>query len=115
MIRFLKIFIIVFIFNSISNTSFSNDVLKGFSKLAEKSMPSVVNISATTVVETRSQPFPFQFPPGSPFEDFFKEFEKNQGPQKRRSTALGSGFVIDESGIVITNNHVIQDAEDIIV
>ena len=115
MIRFLKIFIIVFIFNSISNTSFSNDVLKGFSKLAEKSMPSVVNISATTVVETRSQPFPFQFPPGSPFEDFFKEFEKNQGPQKRRSTALGSGFVIDESGIVITNNHVIQNSEGILV
>lgn len=78
-------------------------------------MPSVVNISATTVVETRSRQFPFQVPPGSPFEDFFKEFEKNQGPQKRRSTALGSGFVIKDSGIVITNNHVIQNAEGIFV
>ena len=82
-------------------------------------MPSVVNISATRVVETRpqpQQPFPFQFPPGSPFEDFFKEFnQQQQTPQKRKSTALGSGFVISEDGIVITNNHVIQGSEGIIV
>ena len=78
-------------------------------------MPSVVNISATTVVETRSQPFPFQFPPGSPFEEFFKDFDQNRGPQKRRSTALGSGFVIKDNGTVITNNHVIQNAEGIFV
>jgi len=111
---FKYLFIILF-FQNFNTAAFSNDVSKGFSKLAEKSMPSVVNISATTIVETRSQPFPFQFPPGSPFEDFFKEFEQNQGPQKRRSTALGSGFVIKEDGTVITNNHVIQNAEGIIV
>ena len=111
---FKYLFIILF-FQNLNTAAFSNDVSKGFSKLAEKSMPSVVNISATTIVETRSQPFPFQFPPGSPFEDFFKEFEQNQGPQKRRSTALGSGFVIKEDGTVITNNHVIQNAEGIIV
>jgi serine protease Do len=75
-------------------------------------MPSVVNISTTTTVTTQSNPFPFQFPPGSPFEDMFKEFGT---PQERKSSALGSGFIIDEKGIVITNNHVIQDAEDIIV
>ena len=108
-----KFFLIIFLFHTVQETAFSVDVSKGFSKLAEKSMPSVVNISATTVVETRSQPFPFQFPPGSPFEDFFKDFERNQGPQKRRSTALGSGFVIKDDGIVITNNHVIQNAEGI--
>ena len=113
--RFFSLIIIFFIFQSIHEIAYSIDVSKGFSKLAEKSMPSVVNISATTVVETRSRQFPFQVPPGSPFEDFFKEFEKNQGPQKRRSTALGSGFVIKESGIVITNNHVIQNAEGIFV
>ncbi len=113
--RFVSIIIIFFIFQSIHEIAYSIDVSKGFSKLAEKSMPSVVNISATTVVETRSRQFPFQVPPGSPFEDFFKEFEKNQGPQKRRSTALGSGFVIKDSGIVITNNHVIQNAEGIFV
>jgi serine protease Do len=75
-------------------------------------MPSVVNISTTTTVTTQSNPFPFQFPPGSPFEDMFKEFGT---PQERKSAALGSGFIIDEKGIVVTNNHVIQDAEDIII
>ena len=52
------------------------------------------------------------FPPGSPFEDMFKEFST---PQKRKASALGSGFIIDAKGIVITNNHVIQGAEDIMV
>ena len=111
----LKIFFFVFLINISHNHAYSTDVSKGFSRLAEKSMPSVVNISAITVVETRSQPFPFQFPPGSPFEEFFKEFDQNRGPQKRRSTALGSGFVIKENGTVITNNHVIQNAEGILV
>ena len=75
-------------------------------------MPSVVNISTTQTVVTNKNPFPFQFPPGSPLEDMFKEFGT---PQERKSSALGSGFIIDEKGIVITNNHVIKDAEDIIV
>ena len=111
----LKIFFFAFLINISHDHAFSTDVSKGFSKLAEQSMPSVVNISATTVVETRSQPFPFQFPPGSPFEEFFKDFDQNRGPQKRRSTALGSGFVIKDNGTVITNNHVIQNAEGIFV
>jgi len=113
--KFFKIFCLFISFQFISINSNAIDVSKGFSELAEKSMPSVVNISATTIVETRNTPFPFQFPPGSPFEDFFKEFEQNQGPQKRKSTALGSGFVINENGTVITNNHVIQNAEGIFV
>ena len=111
----LKIFVFVFLINISYDHAYSTDVSKGFSRLAEKSMPSVVNISAITVVETRSQPLPFQFPPGSPFEEFFKDFDQNRGPQKRRSTALGSGFVIKENGTVITNNHVIQNAEGILV
>ena len=90
----------------------SKPVPGSFADLAEKLMPSVVNISTTTTVVTNSNPFPFQFPPGSPFEDMFKEFGT---PQERQSTALGSGFIIDQKGIVVTNNHVIQDAEDIIV
>ena len=113
--KFFKIFCLLISFQFISINANAIDVSKGFSELAEKSMPSVVNISATTIVETRNTPFPFQFPPGSPFEDFFKEFEQNQGPQKRKSTALGSGFVINENGTVITNNHVIQNAEGIFV
>tara|TARA_B100001093_G_scaffold478980_1_gene507604 strand:- start:780 stop:2186 length:1407 start_codon:yes stop_codon:yes gene_type:complete len=90
----------------------SQNAPASFADLAEKLMPSVVNISTTTIVTTQTNPFPFQFPPGSPFEDMFKEFGT---PQERKSSALGSGFIIDEKGIVVTNNHVIQGAEDIIV
>ena len=97
---------------SLSAKSNSSSIPSSFADLAEKLMPSVVNISTTQTVVTNTNPFPFQFPPGSPFEDMFKEFGT---PQERKSSALGSGFIIDETGIVITNNHVIQDAEDIIV
>ena len=91
----------------------AKDAPASFADLAERLMPSVVNISTTTTVTTNGNPFPgFKFPPGSPFEDMFKEFGT---PQTRKSSALGSGFIIDEKGIVITNNHVIQDAEDIVV
>ena len=91
----------------------SQNIPNSFADLAEKLMPSVVNISTTQTVVTRSNPFPnFQFPPGSPFEDMFKEFGT---PQERQSSALGSGFIIDEKGIIVTNNHVIEGAEDIVV
>ena len=102
-------FLLVFSFSINSN---SKTVPASFADLAERLMPSVVNISTTQTVTTTTNPFPFQFPPGSPFEDMFKEFGT---PQERKSSALGSGFIIDEKGIVVTNNHVIQDAEDIIV
>ncbi len=109
----LKIFLIsTLLVLSFQTKSFSKGVPSSFADLAEKLMPSVVNISTTTTVTTQSNPFPFQFPPGSPFEDMFKEFGV---PQERQSSALGSGFIIDEKGIVVTNNHVIQDAEDIII
>ena len=91
----------------------AKDAPASFADLAERLMPSVVNISTTTTVTTKSNSFPgFEFPPGSPFEDMFKEFGT---PQKRKASALGSGFIIDTKGIVITNNHVIVDAEDIVV
>ena len=107
----------LFLFTVILSFSFSFNVSSkpvptSFADLAEKLMPSVVNISTTTTVVTNSNPFPFQFPPGSPLEDMFKEFGT---PQERQSAALGSGFIIDEKGVVVTNNHVIQDADDIIV
>ncbi len=102
----------VFFTFSVSTLSNSKSVPASFADLAERLMPSVVNISTTQTVVTNTNPFPFQFPPGSPFEDMFKEFGT---PQERKSSALGSGFIIDAKGIVVTNNHVIQDAEDIIV
>ena len=104
-------FAIIFAF-SFSINSNSQSIPESFADLAERLMPSVVNISTTQTVVTNSNPFPFTFPPGSPFEDMFREFGT---PQERKSSALGSGFIIDEKGIVITNNHVIQDAEDIVV
>ncbi|WP_428079581.1 Do family serine endopeptidase [Candidatus Pelagibacter sp.] len=106
------IFLTIIFSLSFTLQSNSKPVPASFADLAEKLMPSVVNISTSTTVVTNSNPFPFQFPPGSPFEDMFKEFGT---PQERKSAALGSGFIIDEKGIVVTNNHVIQDADDIIV
>ena len=111
--RYFKIFIVVSIFVNFSTLVNSKDTPKSFADLAEKLMPSVVNISTTQTVVTKSNPFPgFEFPPGSPFEDMFKEFGT---PQERKASALGSGFIIDKKGIVITNNHVIQGADDILV
>ncbi len=89
--------------------------------LAEKISPSVVNITTSTLVEGRTGPRGM-VPEGSPFEDFFREFQdRNRGdggdgaPAPRRSSALGSGFVISEDGYVVTNNHVIEGADEITI
>ena len=105
-------FALLFIFST-PLASNSQNIPGSFADLAERLMPSVVNISTKQTIITRSNPFPnFQFPPGSPFEDMFKEFGT---PQERQTSALGSGFIIDKKGIVVTNNHVIEGAEDIVV
>ena len=87
-------------------------VPSSFADLAEKLMPSVVNISTTQTVKTTTNQFPFQFPPGSPFGEMFKDFER---PTERKASSLGSGFIIEDNGTVITNNHVIANAEDILI
>ena len=110
--RFIKILLLILFSINIQNTTNAANVPASFADLAEKLMPSVVNISTTTTITSRSNPFPFEFPPGSPFEDMFKDYGT---PQKRQTSALGSGFIIDEKGVVITNNHVIQGAEDVFV
>ena len=106
------IFLTIVISIGFSSQSYSKTAPESFADLAEKLMPSVVNISTSKTVVTNTNPLPFNFPPGSPFEDMFKEFG---APQERQSAALGSGIIIDEKGIVITNNHVIRNADDIIV
>ena len=108
----LKVFLITILFANFTFFVNAKSVPESFADLAEKLIPSVVNISTTQTVVTNINPFPFEFPPGSPFEDLFKEFGT---PQKRKASALGSGFIIDSKGIVITNNHVIKGAEDIVV
>lgn len=90
---------------------------EGFADLAERLLPAVVNVSTTQRLAERGPEMP-QFPPGSPWEEFFKDFFDQRGggtPMPRRATSLGSGFIIDPSGYVVTNNHVIQDAEEISV
>ncbi|WP_083498997.1 Do family serine endopeptidase [Shimia marina] len=89
---------------------------ESFADLAEKISPAVVNITTSTVVEGRTGPQNI-VPEGSPFEDFFREFQDRQGngERPRRSSALGSGFVISADGFVVTNNHVIEGADEILV
>ncbi|HEY9079448.1 DegQ family serine endoprotease [Magnetovibrio sp.] len=98
---------------------------ESFADLADKLLPAVVNVSTTQVIEGKSSmPDMPQFPPGSPFEDFFKDFfDKNGGggqhPQKRKATSLGSGFIIDYrkngDAYVVTNNHVVEGADEVSV
>tara|TARA_R110000868_G_scaffold4155_31_gene25556 strand:- start:9830 stop:11278 length:1449 start_codon:yes stop_codon:yes gene_type:complete len=90
-----------------------------FADLAERLLPSVVNISTTQIQKKNEKGGPEipRFPEGSPFQDFFKEFfdrQQRDTPQ-RRATSLGSGFVIGADGFVVTNNHVIADADEITV
>ena len=109
---------------------------EGVADVAEKVIDSVVNISTTQTVDAKGDDksgekseggrgaMP-QLPPGSPFEEFFDDFFKNKrggdgkgGPgmaQPRKTNSLGSGFIVDSSGIVVTNNHVIADADEITV
>ena len=103
----------------------------GIADVAEKVIDAVVNISTSQTVEAKGggdgrDAMP-QLPPGSPFEEFFDDFFKNRrGPggnskggdrgsdlQPRKTNSLGSGFIVDTSGIVVTNNHVIADADEI--
>jgi serine protease Do len=89
-----------------------------FADIVERVAPAVVNISTTKALargQLPDMPFP-EPPPGSPFEDFFREFfDQDRAPEQmpRRQSSLGSGFVVDPRGFVVTNNHVIAEADEI--
>jgi serine protease Do len=89
-----------------------------FADIVDRVAPAVVNIATTKAVRRGPAPdFPFpEPPPGSPFEDFFREFfDRDRPPDQapQRQSSLGSGFVVDASGYVVTNNHVIAEADEI--
>jgi len=103
---------------------------EGIADVAEQVIDAVVNVSTKQSVDLRNGAMP-QLPPGSPFEEFFEEFFKNrrgpngqpgkpgqdgdnsQPPTPRRVNSLGSGFIIDPAGLVVTNNHVIAEADEV--
>jgi len=120
---FCFLFIATLSFSNVANARSAPD---SFADLAERLLPSVVNISTKQTIEQRDivHNFDFQFPKGSPFEDFFKEFQgrrlspnddRKKETFKQKIMSLGSGFIVDKKGYIVTNLHVIKDAEEISV
>lgn len=114
-------FIILFYTVTLPSIGSSQGRPDSFADLSEKLLPAVVNVYTTQNIQVNSRRNN-NFPPGSPFEEFFKRFQppeaeeddnRNRRPRVQQRRSLGSGFIIDETGIIITNNHVIQDADEV--
>ena len=83
-----------------------------FSNLVKKASQSVVNISTVKVIKGRGQT-PFYFGPNDPFKDYFDRFFRDQIPKEHRQRSLGTGFIIDKEGYILTNNHVVEKTDEI--
>ena len=121
--------VMILLFNSLFiSSSVARGTPESFADIVQDVIPAVVNVSTTQLVDQprRSMRNIPQLPRGGPWDDMFKDFLdqfEGQGPDeegeskndkpKRRASSLGSGFIIDGSGLVVTNNHVIEDADEI--
>ena len=108
------VFFFIFTYSTISKSHPSS-----FADLVENLSPAVVSIASTTIIEnTNPQNQMPRFPEGSPFDEFFKDYfnnERRNSPSQRPMMGLGSGFIIEKEGIIVTNNHVIEGADEITV
>ena len=86
---------------------------RGYADLVDELLPSVVSIATSQTVERQTRQLP-ELPEGHPFNDMFDDFFGNQMPKRENLTGLGSGFIISDEGYVVTNNHVISGADQIL-
>lgn len=122
--KFIAIFAVIFSVSCTPINSNAKGLPHSFADLVENLIPAVVNISTTQKIKESNRTFQFSFPQmpkGSPFEEFNEFFDKKDPNRKngdgkgRKVSSLGSGFIIDKAGYVVTNNHVVDDADEITV
>ena len=108
----------VLIYLLFSSSLHARSTSESFADLVEDLIPGVVSIASKTIVKDQTEQSIPQFPEGSPFDEFFKDYfdrENPQFPSERPMFGLGSGFIVDAKGIVVTNNHVIEGADEITI